>query len=64
MIKESAETVRTLVFDEDGNSHMKNIPGGNLMIAESEDYLKPFNATSKELEEPSKLTEAIVFALV
>ena len=54
MIKESAETVRTLVFDEDGNSHMKNIPGGNLMIAESEDYFKP---------ESEKLMESAIKAL-
>ena len=50
----SIDEVGTLVFDEDGNSHMKNIPGGNLMIAESEDYFKP---------ESEKLMESAIKAL-
>jgi len=41
MVKESYTPVRTLVFDEDGTTHMKNIPGGNLEICESEEYIKP-----------------------
>jgi hypothetical protein len=54
MVKESYTPVRTLVFDEDGTTHMKNIPGGNLEICESEEYIKP---------ESSNLLESAVNAL-
>jgi hypothetical protein len=41
MLKESTVPVRTLVFDENGETHLMNIPGGNLMIKESEDFFRP-----------------------
>ena len=54
MLKESTIPVRTLVPDESGETHMKNIPGGNLMIVESEEYQKP---------ESDKLMESALNAL-
>ena len=41
VMNEETVPVRTLIFDENGETHMNNIPGGNLMICESEDYFKP-----------------------
>ena len=53
-MNEESVPVRTLVFDENGETHMANIPGGNLMIRESEDYFKP---------ESEKLMESAISAL-
>ena len=54
VMNEESVPVRTLVFDENGETHMANIPGGNLMICESEDYFKP---------EFEKLMESAITAL-
>ena len=54
VMNEESVPVRTLVFDENGETHMANIPGGNLMIRESEDYFKP---------ESEKLMESAISAL-
>ena len=54
VMNESTIPVRTLIFDENGETHMSNIPGGNLMICESEDYFKP---------ESEKLMESAIAAL-
>ena len=54
VMNESTIPVRTLIFDENGETHMSNIPGGNLMICESEDYFKP---------EFEKLMESAITAL-
>lgn len=54
VMNESTIPVRTLIFDENGETHMNNIPGGNLMICESEDYFKP---------ESEKLMESAIAAL-
>ena len=54
VMNESTIPVRTLIFDENGETHMSNIHGGNLMICESEDYFKP---------EVEKLMESAIAAL-
>ena len=54
VMNEETVPVRTLIFDENGETHMSNIPGGNLMICESEDYFKP---------EFEKLMESAITAL-
>ena len=54
VMNESTIPVRTLIFDENGETHMSNIPGGNLMICESEDYFKP---------ESERLMESAIAAL-
>lgn len=54
VMNEATVPVRTLIFDENGETHMSNIPGGNLMICESEDYFKP---------EVEKLMESAITAL-
>ena len=54
VMNEATVPVRTLIFDENRETHMSNIPGGNLMICESEDYFKP---------EAEKLMENAIMAL-
>ena len=54
VMNEETVPVRTLIFDENRETHMSNIPGGNLMICESEDYFKP---------EVEKLMENAIMAL-
>ena len=54
VMNESTIPVRTLIFDENGETHMSNIPGGNLMICESDDYFKP---------ESERLMESAIAAL-
>ena len=54
VMNEETVPVRTLIFDENRETHMSNIPGGNLMICESEDYFKP---------EAEKLMESAIMAL-
>ena len=54
VMNEETIPVRTLIFDENGETHMSNIPGGNLMICESEEYFKP---------ESEKLMESAIAAL-
>lgn len=51
---ESTVPVRTLIFDDNGETHMSNIPGGNLMINEVEGFFKP---------ESEKLMESAIKAL-
>ena len=54
VMNEETVPVRTLIFDKNGETHMSNIPGGNLMICESEDYFK---------SEAEKLMESAITAL-
>ena len=54
MMNESTIPVRTLIFADNGETHLSYINGGNLMINESEDFFKP---------ETERLMESAIAAL-